>query len=279
MKLKGSIPFYAFILVMFAGVFLAKGEVAKASSTLDVSLEPGKVYQYDVNEDGVTDQIEVRCVSNKDQAHSGVIKVLVNSTVVFQQKRIEDPVWYVRLIRLQNQKVFFDIYSTISSDDACMHQLYCLQNSKLKSVYDFQKYYNQYADYYLTDIAKVSGNTIKISVMAQFFVTGSVRFDMNFTYKDGKFKRTSNTFALKYKTMGRKNKWTANRKIKVYKKAGSKKLAYTLKKGNVVKLNKVVYKGNKVYFQVKKSNGKTGYIVATKHMSPTLYFEEAQFAG
>lgn len=160
-----------------------------------------------------------------------------------------------------------------------MHQLYCVQNSKLKSVYDFQKYYNKYADYYLTDIAKVSGNTIKISVMAQFFVPGSVRFDMNFTYKDGKFKRTSNTFALKYKTMARKNKWTANRKIKVYKKAGSKKLAYTLKKGNVVKLNKVVYKGNKVYFQVKKSNGKTGYIVATKHMSPTLYFEEAQFAG
>lgn len=47
----------------------------------------------------------------------------------------------------------------------------------------------------------------------------------------------------------------------------------------MVKLNKVVYKGNKVYFQVKKSNGKTGYIVATKHMSPTLYFEEAEFAG
>lgn len=279
MKLKGSVPFYVFIFAMFAGVFLAKGEVVKASSTLNVPLELDKVYQYDVDGDGVSDQIKMEIVYNNDRSYSRVLKIFVNDVKVFQQKRIEDPIWYVRLIRLQNQKVFFDIYSTISSDDACMHQLYCVQNSKLKSVYDFQKYYNKYADYYLTDIAKVSGNTVKISVMAQFFVTGSVRFEMNFTYKDGKFKRTSNTFALKYKTMARKNKWTANRKIKVYKKAGSKKLAYTLKKGNVVKLNKVVYKGNKVYFQVKKSNGKTGYIVATKHMSPTLYFEEAQFAG
>ena len=115
--------------------------------------------------------------------------------------------------------------------------------------------------------------------MAQFYVTGRVQFDMNVSYKDGKFKGTSSSFAPKYKTMGRKNKWTVNRKIKVYKKAGSKKLAYRLKKGNVVKLNKIVYKGNKVYFQVKKSNGKTGYIAATKKMSSTFFFKEAQFAG
>ena len=60
---------------------------------------------------------------------------------------------------------------------------------------------------------------------------------------------------------------------------GYTKASKVIKKGTCGKLNKVVYKGNKVYFQVKKSNGKTGYIVATKHMSPTLYFEEAQFAG
>lgn len=279
MKLKGSVPFYVFIFAMFAGVFLAKGEVVKASSTLNVPLELDKVYQYDVDGDGVVDQIKMKIVYNNDSSYSRVLKIFVNDVKVFQQKRVQDPVWDIRLIRLQNQKVFFDIFSTICSDDACMHKLYCLQNGKLKSVYDFQKYYDRYADYYLTDIAKVSGNTIKFSTMAQFFVTGSIRYDINITYKDGKFKRTSNAFALKYKTMGRKNKWTANRKIKVYKKAGSKKLAYTLKKGNVVKLNKVVYKGNKVYFQVKKSNGKIGYIVATKYIEPIGYFDEAVFAG
>lgn len=279
MKLKRSIQFYVFVFVMFAGVCLAKGEAAKASDILNVSLTPNKVYQEDVNGDGVTEQIEVKIVNNGDREYSGVLKIYVNEEVAFEQKRNPDPVWNVKLIRLENGKVFFDIYSTIVSDDACIHQLYSCQNSKLKSVYNFQKYYNKYADYYLVDIVGVSGNTIKTSVMAQFFVTGSIRFDMNVIYKDGKFNRTSSSFVLKYKTADRKNKWTANRKIKVYKKAGSKKLAYTLKKGTVVKLNKIVYKGNKVYFKVKKSNGKTGYIVATKKMSSTGFFKEAQFAG
>lgn len=274
MRLKRSIPFYVFVFMMFAGVCLAKGEVAKASKTDNLSLTPDKVYQYDVNGDGVADKVKVKIVYNNDEQYSRVIQIFVNDEVVFKQKREQDPVWYVSLIRLENGKVFFDIYSTVCSDDDCIHKLYSYQNGKLKSVYNFQKYYNKYADYYLLNITKVSGNTIKVSVMAQFFVTGRIRFDMNLSYKDGTFKRTSDSFALKSK-----HKWTANRKIKVYKKAGSKKVAYTLKKGTVVKLNKVVYKNNKVYFQVKKTNGKKGYIPATTKMSSTCYFKEAQFAG
>lgn len=279
MRLKKSIQFYVFVFMMFAVACLTKEEVAKASNTVNVSLTPDKVYQYDVNEDGITDQVEVKVLKNDDKEYSGVLKVYVNEELVFEQKRNLDPVWNVKLIRLENGKVFFDIYSTIVSDDACIHQLYSWQEGKLESVYDFQKYYNKYADYYLVDIVKVSGNTIKTSVMGQFFVTGIIRFDMNVSYKDGEFERISDSFALQYKTAARKNKWTVNRKIKVYKETGSKKLAYTLTKGTVVKLNKVVYKGNKVYFQVKKSDGKTGYIVATKKMSSTSFFKEAQFAG
>lgn len=102
---------------------------------------------------------------------------------------------------------------------------------------------------------------------------------MNVAYKKGKFKRTANTFRPKYES--RKNKWTAGRKIKVYKKAGSKKTAFTLKKGNTVKLEKIIYKNNKVYFRVKRSKGKvkTGYIPGAKKWADPQYFEEAQFAG
>lgn len=278
MRLKRSIQFYVYVFMMFAVACFAKEEVAKASDTV-VSLTPDTVYQYDVNEDGVTDQVEVKIVRNEDREYSGEVKVCVNEEIVFEQKRKCDPVWDVKLIPLENGKVYFDIYSTISSDDACIHQLYSWQEGKLKSVYNFQKYYSKYGDYYLVDIIGVSGNTIKTSVMAQFFATGIIRFDINVSYKGGKFKRTSDSFALKYKTADRKNKWTLNQKIKVYKKAGSPKLAYTLTKGTVVKLNKVVYKGNKVYFQVKKSDGETGYIAATKKVSSTGFFQETQFAG
>ena len=146
-------------------------------------------------------------------------------------------------------------------------------------MYDFQKYYENYASYYTVNVTGVSGNTIKTEVAAQFHTTGIICFDMNVTYKGGKFKRTANTFRPNYES--RENKWTAGRKIKAYKKAGSKKIAYTLKKGDVVTLDKIVYKNNKVYFQVKRSTGKvkTGYIPAAKKWAYPQYFEEAQFAG
>ena len=106
MRLKRSIKFYVFVFMMFAGVCLAKGEVAKASDTVNVSLTPDKVYQYDVNGDGATDQIKVKIVNNEDQKESGVLKIYVNEDIVFEQKRNYGPVWNVKLIRLKNEKYF-----------------------------------------------------------------------------------------------------------------------------------------------------------------------------
>lgn len=279
MRLKKSIGFCGIVFMMLTGVCLAKGTVANASNVANELLNPDETYQYDVTEDGVTDQVKVEIVDNKDKADSATIKIFVNGQVAFKQKRESDPFWSVNLIRLENGKVFFDIYSTILSDDACIHQLYSCEEGKLKSVYDFQKYYAKYADYYLVGVEVVSGNTIKTSVMAQFYTTGRIWFDMTLRYEDGAFITTSDAFMPKYKEMDRKNKWTANRKIKVYKKAGSKRTAYTLKKGNAIKLNQVVYKDNKVYFKVKNSKGKTGYIPASKNGNPAGYFKEAQYAG
>lgn len=279
MRLKKGIGFCGIAFMMLTGVCLAKGTVAHASNDANVLLNPDETYQYDVTEDGVTDQVKVKIVDNKDKDDSATITIFVNEQVAFEQKREAGPYWNVNLIRLENGKVFFDIYSTILSDDACIHQLYSCEDGKLKSVYDFQKYYARYGDYYLVNVEEVSGNAIKASVMAQFFTTGSIRFDMTLRYEDGKFRTTSDTFALKYEKGYRKNKWTANRKIKVYRTAGSKRRAYTLKKGNVIKLSKVVYKDHKVYFKIRNSKGKNGYIAAAKKYSYTHYFKEAQYAG
>lgn len=282
MRLKNSIKFYMVCIMLVCICCLGKGQVANGANAAKMSLEPDVVYSaYDVTGDGAADTVKVKIADNKDQWNSETIKIFVNNNIVFKQKRKCDPSWRVNLIQLANGKVFFDIDSTIMSDDDDIHQLYICENDKLKSVYDFNKYYDKYADYYLVNIDKVSGNTIKTEVYAQFYTTGSIRFDMNVNYKDGKFERASNTFTPKYKMYNRKNKWTANRKIKVYKKAGSNKTAYTLKKGNVVKLNKIIYKNNKVYFQIKNNNGKgkTGYIPASKKFPSSNYFKEAQYAG
>ena len=279
MKLRDGIKVGAVVCTMFAGLFLGQGNVAHGADTLNVWLEPDNVYQYDVDGDGTTDQVQITITDNEDKNESATMKVLVNEQTVFKQKREGGPYWNVKLLRLKNGEVFFDISSTIMSDDACIHRLYSCEGDQLESVYDFQKSYDKYGDYYFVDIDKVSGNSLKTSVRAQFFTTGSICFGMNMKYEEGTFKRTSDSYSINYKEMSRKNKWTAQKKIKVYKKAGSGKLAYTLKKGNVIKINKVVYKKNKVYFQVKNSKGKTGYIAASKSIKSINSFKEAQYAG
>ena len=245
-----------------------------------VSLEPDIVYsQYDVTGDRSTDTVKVEIVNNEDENDSETIQIFVNDKIAFKQKREWGPYWSVELIKLGNGKVFFDIYSMISSDDDRIHQLYTCENNKLKSVYDYQKYYDEYTINYSVDIVKVSGNIIETEVRAQFYTTGSIQYDMNLNFEDGKFERSENSFALQYKAMSKENKWTVNTKIKVYEEAGNKKVAYTLKKGSIVKLDKVVYNNNEVYFQVENNKGEKGYIVAAKTYPDTLYFKEVQHAG
>ncbi|MCI8410691.1 MAG: hypothetical protein HFJ09_15765 [Lachnospiraceae bacterium] len=273
MRLKNSIKFYV-ICIMLVGICFGKGKVAKAADTANVTVKSDVEYsQYDVNGDGKADTIKMKTVNIADNKESGMIQIFVNDKITFEQKRAWSPVWNVKLIKLANGKIFFDIESLIMYDSNCIHRLYICENNKLKCVYDFQKYYDKYATRYSVNIAKVSGNMIKTEVRPEFYVTGVIQYDMNISFKDGKFKRTSTTFVLKYKAMSMKNKWTAVKKIKVCKKAGSTKAAYTLKKGKVVKLNKVIYKNNKVYFQVKNNKGKTGYIPASKTLG---YFKEAR---
>ncbi len=235
--------------------------------------------KYDVTGDTLNDTVKVTVTNHNDKMYSGTIKVYVNGDLVFKQTREPDPGWTVKLIKLKNGNVFFDIESMIVSGDCSIHHLYVYKNKQLKSVYDFQKYYNKYADYYNVDTTEVSGNTIKTTVRAQFYTTGIVYFNMNVAYKNGTFKRTANTFRPNFEDPT--TKWTVARTIKVYKSAGSKKLAYTLKKGNKVQLSKIIYKNNKVYFQVKRSNGKVknGYIPAAKRWADPQYFVESQFAG
>lgn len=272
---------------VLAGAFLTKGKVSNAADTSYVELKFNKEYsQYDVTGDGKPDKVKCTVVSDDERYDdsSRTMQVFINGKVAFKQKRDSGPGWGVDLIKLENGKVFFEIGSSVGSDDGIDHQLYIYKGNKLKSVYDFQKYFYNYADYHIVHIVKISGNKLKLEVYSQFYTTAGVRYNMSISYKDGVFKRTSNTFTLDYKKMNRKNKWTVARKIKVYKKAGSKKVAYTLKKKDVVKINKVILKKNKVYMQVKKSNGKTGYIRAAKKLpydNYTLkkYFKEAQYAG
>ncbi|MBQ9984075.1 MAG: hypothetical protein IJP29_05750 [Lachnospiraceae bacterium] len=270
------------LLFSLVAVFMMGGKAQAATPTIytfeDMYQTSVQSYsEMDVTSDKVADTVKIQFTAGEE--YSRTLKIYINDKQVFTQKRVPDPTWNVQLIRLKNGKVFFDISSTIVSDDACIHRLYAYKSGKLKKVYDFQKYYAKYATYYTVRVTGVSGNKLKTKVSSMFYLTGAISYDMNLAYKGGKFKRTANQYKVKYTYTT--NSWTAGRTIKVYKKAGSKKLAFTLEKGDKVKINKVIYKNNKPYIQVKQREGagKTGYIPCVKKYADPQYFEEAMFAG
>lgn len=278
------VPITLFLVLCISIAVAVKGlrsdESVEKLTGEKVSLEPDIEYsQYDVTGNKSADTVKVEIVNNEDENDSRTIQIFVNDKVAFKQEREWGPYWSVELITLANGESLFDINSNISSDDDSIHQLYICENNKLKSVYNFQKYYEEYTSYYSVDIVKIYGNIIETEVRAQFYTTGSMQYDMNLNYENGKFERADNTFTPKYKAMSKENKWTANTKIEVYEEAGDKRVAYTLKKGSIVKLDKIVYNNKEVYFQVENNKGKKGYIAAAKTYPDTIYFKEAQYAG
>ncbi len=239
--------------------------------------------KYDVTGDGVADKIKISVKDVGEGGYNGRLKIYVNSKLAFKEAFADYLFWEVGLIHLKNGKTFFDISCTVASDYIALHALYECKDGKLNVVHNFHDCYGKYARYYDVRVYKVKGNKIYTSASIQFLTIGGfTSYNMKFAYKNGKIQRTSNIYPIIYDPVSaQKNKWTVNRKIKVYKKPGSKKIKYTLKKGDVIKINKVVYKGKKIFFKIKNKNkeGKMGYIPATTKYPRKMYFKESFYSG
>lgn len=273
------VPITLFVVFCISITVAVKGLKTNDSIGEKVSLGQNVEYfQYDVTGDGKADKVEIQQKKHKDNNRSITLKVLINDQVAFQKKELYEPYWHVELIKLVNGKVFFSIAAR-DNDYIITFKLYAYNDGKLYCVHDFYENYNNYAYNYTVNINNVFSNIIETEVNAQFYVTGSVQYDMYLEYKDGSFKNASSEFPIKYKEMSKKNKWTVNRTIKTYKEAGSKEIAYILKKGNVVKIDKVIYQNDEVYFQVVNSKGKIGYMEGVKEYQDISFFKEVMFAG
>lgn len=270
-------------ICMFALAMVAMPSTAKAASAGIKQVSEGKKYtSYDLDSDGKNDNFYIKTSSTtSNDITKGTLKVYVNDKEVFSQTRNYSPRYDVELITLNNGKTFVGIESSISSDDDTIHKLYQYKSGKLNSVYNFQKACESYADYYFVGVEKVSGNSLHLSCMAQLPTTGMVYWNMKVNYTNGAFKRSGSSYAINYKKTIQKNKWTAQRTMKAYKKAGGKKVAYKIKKGNVIKIYNIVFKNNKIYFKVKNKSGKgkTAYLTCSKKFVYPYYFKESLFAG
>lgn len=215
----------------------------------------------------------------------GQLKIFVNGKCVFKQKRSQRPEWLVQIIQLKNGKVFFSIQSTIGSWDAPDKGLYQYRSGKLKKVLDLNPFYIRGYE-----VVKVTGNKIILRAEGSFNLTGHIAYDVSLVYKKGKLRLASKRMKCYGCRTGRgyENVWTATHTMKVYKKMGSKKVAFKIKEDSKITIKKVIYEKNKIYFQVQELTGKkrTGYMPEPKnyrHDNGTGYgphhFNECQFVG
>lgn len=161
---------------------------------------------------------------------------------------------------------------------------------KLKEVCKFYrstvKSINPY--HYGVQIKDVTSKKIVVECHNQFNATAYVSWNMTYVYKKGKWKRKGSTYKVDYSSIFHSNSWTANRKIKTFKLAGSKKKSFTIKKGEKIKIEKICLKNKKTYFQVRNKKAKKGWFADPKDFISFCdalgnwhsgYFEEAMFAG
>ncbi|MCM1159408.1 MAG: hypothetical protein NC300_11915 [Bacteroidales bacterium] len=281
----GKKKFFCMLMIMCVFCVWGKEQVVYAAKSGYVNLgnvwseNKSKTYKkYDVTGDGKVDKVKITMKRVGENGYNGRLRIYVNNKLTYDCIAVDCIYWSVGLVCLKNGNVYFDIWNLVSSEDVDIHGLYAYNNGKLETAYDFLKYYEGYAHNVSTGVEKVKGNVIYVGIGAQFWKTGGISHNIKIQYKNGKLKRVSNYCPIIYGSKA-ENRWTAIRRIKIYEKPSSKKVIYTVKKGDVIKINKVVYKNKKIYFQVKNKKGKKGYMPELIYPTGGAYFKEAFFSG
>ena len=273
---------FVLIIALFFCSFFDSNYKVYASKKGIQEIKPGKVYtMYDVTGDKIADSVKMTVKKNNKHKYdySETMKISINNSVAL---KITDDAynWSVKLLFINSDIAIFEISYMVASDDVALDSLFQYKNRKLESVYDLQKNTSLgYTNNHYLHLRKVVGNKIHYRILTQFLTTGGfLSFDITVKYEYGKFKILQKSNEIKYEK-ARYNKWTVNKKLKIYKKAGSKKLLCVLKRNDKIKINAVVYKNQKIYFKIKNTKGEAGYLPATKDPSRPFCFKETVYSG
>ena len=265
-------------LVFMAAVFFMTPVSAEAKAGKQ-KLKINTTYtKYDFTGDKKEDKF---LISAKDNGWAITeYSVFINGKEVFS-KTSEYGLGYdidVYRLELKNGKVFVAIIPIIDNGDIPDAAIYMYKNEKLTEVAPLDKLYSM-GNHVSVSKMSVSGNKVKVKYSVMSNSLGSISFTLDYKYKSGKLVRATTKSKL---TSGLNiKKWTANKKIKVYKSPNSKKKVMTLKKGQKVKIDKIYVnkKYSVTYLHVKTSKGKSGWIKGLKSYPKKTLFKEVVYAG
>jgi len=281
------------ILIIILGLFSVMD--IRAASNAVVPLEAGKTYtDYDVTGDGVADKVRFvkrnRKITKNDKTPWRYIylDIYVNDVRVLSTATSYGD---VDLCIFDKSNVYFSVYTIEGDSGPQTHKLYQYKNRKWKMVFNvnkpFSKLKGRTKDSALairSRIHNISNNKIVVEYVSQLYTTAAIRWRVTYTLKNGKFvKQSSNTYQVVYpKDVGIKNKWTVVSRFKVYTKVGGKKVRFTTKRKEKVKINRIRIKKNTVYFEITRKNGRKGWI-KNSNKAPwsggKTFFKEARFVS
>lgn len=273
---KNIITWGCLLFFTVFGCLTLSGQAEAATTKLEVN---NTYNQYDVTGDQVADKLNIQA-SYRNYFYSNT-EIYVNGNKVYT-----DPAnaYFIdlQLITLENEAPFLFYYASGENGDGTA-QILQYQNEEFVPVFDALELAGSFSGHFNAEIVQVDGNKVTLSLnMMSWSLGAGVRANVIYEYKDNTLQRTSKTAQIVKGPSTEQGYCTANRKIKVYKKAGSKKeKIYTIKENQKVILKKLWMNKGKMWIQVQNQKGESGWIPASKKPledGPGI-FKEVFYAG
>jgi len=165
------------------------------------------------------------------------------------------------LYTLSNGNRYIGAYATGEYDEQLVHVIYrYTPGSLVKSLDVDRSLTNSLRGMeYTSEQVKVSGNTITVKYDTGLTATARYKFNVKYKPSSNKLKPTDTKYKVTVTKSGSKS-FKVLKKFKTYKKVGSKKVSYTTKVGEKLKVVKICPKSKNAYVLLKRTSGKTGWV-------------------
>lgn len=261
---KSAILLSVFAVTFFMAPMNCFATENDATAAKIEGLNPDTDYNFDIDGDGQPDVIKYQSIENESN-HTSTIKFYVNNELAFK-KTTDGISFYVSVLDLDpsDKHLNFYIQNTAESDYIVTSFFAQLEdNKKLKTIaFEPKKLFKDfdYVHYFIQDINDNGEFKLSIGTPIASSSIGCYNCYATFQYKGGNITK----IPASYYSLSEDSKeypYKAVKSFTVQQKAGSKVVAYTVEKGNILTVDKMyLSKSGKLYFRMVNSEGEKGWI-------------------
>lgn len=270
MKLRWSWFIKGTMLLSFLTIIvLTKPDLCLASQSGNelvgiTNLKKDTAYKYDLNGDGKTEKIKYK-VNINEEKFSASIKLYVNDKLIMSRKT-QGFYYSLNLCDIDKRDGYIDIYCFATMESGCINDAFFVRydGEKLINMVKFPpKSESKDFNTIRFSIEKTAGDCTFIAcVDTPVFsnTIGCYYCYVPYQLKNNKIARLSEkTYLLTDDS--KKYQYKVKKGFSVYDKAGSKTIAFKVKKGEKVTFDQIyLTKSNKAYFRIVNHKGKKGWI-------------------